>query len=166
MIGTRRSRGGRSTLLPRRPSEGRLVGGVCTALADEWAIDVTLVRLAFIVLGLAWGLGFLLYGALWILMANADERPGAGRSARARLRGIGSDLSLTGQRLSGAWRRSGSKRWPLPLDRRWIALIMMLAGVMILLASLGAFSWLTPTRAIGLAAVVAGASLLVSLRSG
>jgi len=147
-----------------RPSEGRLIGGVCTALAGELTIDVTLVRLVFIVLALAWGIGFILYGVLWILMANADER--GGRSARDRLGGIRDDLSLTAKRLSGAWRRGGSKGWPVPLDRRWMALGLMIAGAAILLASLGAFSWLSPTRAIGLAAVVAGASLFISLRSG
>jgi len=151
--------------LPLRPSEGRLVGGVCTALADELTIDVTLVRLVFILLGLAWGIGFILYGLLWILMANADERPGSRRSARVRLGGIRGELALTGRRLVGAWRRGGAKGWPLPLDRRWIALSLMIAGLAILLASIGAFSWLSPTRAIGLAALVGGAAVFVSLRS-
>ncbi len=163
MRGSRQRR--RSSLLPLRPSEGRLVGGVCTALAEELTIDVTLVRLVFIVLALAWGLGFILYGVLWILMANADDRGGGERSARDRLGAIREELSLTGRRLSGAWSRGGAKGWPLPLDRRWIALGLMLAGIAILLASLGAFSWLTPTRAIGLAAVLAGASVFISLRS-
>ncbi len=164
MIGKRKSsRRSRSTLLPLRPSQGRLLGGVSTAVADELTIDVTLVRLVFIVLTFAWGLGLLIYGLLWLLMANADDR--TNRSPRQRLAGMRGDLGSSVKRLSRAWGSSGRKPWPMPLDRRWIALILVVAGFAILLSSLGAFSWLTSGRALGLAAVVVGASMMISLRS-
>ena len=164
MIGKRRStRRSRSTLLPVRPSQGRLIGGVCTAVADELTIDVTLVRLVFILMSLAWGVGLLAYGVLWLLMASADDR--ANRTPRQRLAGMRGELGSSMKRISHAWGRSGRKAWPMPLDRRWIALLLVIAGFAVLMSSLGAFSWLTPGRALGLAAVVVVASMLISLRS-
>jgi phage shock protein PspC (stress-responsive transcriptional regulator) len=164
MMGNRRpSRRSRSTLLPVRPSQGRLVGGVCTAVADELTIDVTLVRLVFILMAFAWGLGLVIYGLLWLLMASSDDR--SNRTTRQRLAGMRGDLGSSVKRLSRAWGSSGRKSWPLPLDRRWIALLLVVAGFSILLASLGAFSWLTSGRALGLAVLVVGASMLISLRS-
>ena len=46
----------------------RVVGGVCTALARQFCLDVALVRVAF-VLGLAMSAGtaFLVYVMLWVL---------------------------------------------------------------------------------------------------
>jgi hypothetical protein len=96
-------------------------------------------------------------------MASADDR--ANRTTRQRLAGMRGDLGSSVKRLSKAWSTSGRKAWPMPLDRRWIALLLMMAGFAVLLASLGAFSWLSPGRALGLSAIVVGASLLISLRT-
>ena len=51
-----------------RSQHDRILGGVCSGLARAWQIDVTLVRLAFILLALAGGTGVLLYLLLLILM--------------------------------------------------------------------------------------------------
>ena len=55
-----------------RPREGRIVGGVCAALAETFGIDVLLIRVAAVVLLAFGGLGVLLYGALWLLTPSAD----------------------------------------------------------------------------------------------
>jgi phage shock protein PspC (stress-responsive transcriptional regulator) len=51
-----------------RSQHDRILGGVCGGLARAWQIDVTLVRLAFILLAIAGGTGVLLYLLLLILM--------------------------------------------------------------------------------------------------
>ena len=54
----------------RRP-EGKMVAGVCTGLAYEFGVSVTLVRIAFVVatlLGL-WAIPF--YLAFWVIMPKA-----------------------------------------------------------------------------------------------
>jgi phage shock protein PspC (stress-responsive transcriptional regulator) len=56
---------------PRRPLEGRLLAGVCAGIAEQYLVDVTLVRLAFLLLALAWGLGLLLYSLIWLLTLGA-----------------------------------------------------------------------------------------------
>jgi phage shock protein C len=149
-----------------RAVEGRIVAGVCAGLADTYAADATLVRLAFLVLAFAWGAGLLLYGALWLLLPEA----GTARSVRLRdvarhnWRGLGRELRATSPRLAGAWARADRRPWPRPLSRRWLAVALIAGGLAVVLGSLGAFGWLTTTRAIGLAIVVFGAALLVSLR--
>ncbi len=54
----------------RRP-EGKLVAGVCTGLAYEFGIGVTLIRIAFIVATLLGLWAIPVYVALWVIMPKA-----------------------------------------------------------------------------------------------
>ena len=59
--------------LTRRPSEGKL-GGVCSGIAVYLDVDVTIVRLAWIILSIVPGVfvgGVLAYLAAWVLMPAA-----------------------------------------------------------------------------------------------
>jgi phage shock protein PspC (stress-responsive transcriptional regulator) len=59
-----------------RPRTGRLVAGVAGAIADYLAVDVTAVRIAFVVLALVGGVGIPLYVAGWLLIPEVGaERP-------------------------------------------------------------------------------------------
>ena len=60
--------------LTRRPTEGKL-GGVCAGLAAYFEVDVTLVRVTWIVLSIWPGaiiLGIAAYLAAWVLIPAAD----------------------------------------------------------------------------------------------
>ena len=151
----------------RRAREGRLLGGVCAGLASAFTVDVTLVRLAFLVLSIAWGLGLLVYVALWLVMPHNEERLGGGirETLRRRVSSTRGDLIGAGERLRDSWKRVDRRPWPIPLGRRWVAILLIAVGGGVLLASLGAFGWLTPMRAIGLATIVVGAGILVQLQS-
>ncbi len=50
-----------------RPRTGKLLGGVCAALANRFGLPKFLVRLGFVVFGLV-GVGELVYIALWIVI--------------------------------------------------------------------------------------------------
>lgn len=50
-----------------RPRNGKLIGGVCAALANRFGLPKFLVRLGFVVFGLV-GVGELVYIALWIVI--------------------------------------------------------------------------------------------------
>ena len=63
--------GGRR-LLRRR--DGRLAAGVCTGLAAYLRIDVNLVRLAFGVFTVFYGLGVLIYLIAWVVLPEEDEK--------------------------------------------------------------------------------------------
>jgi phage shock protein C len=54
-----------STLV--RPRRGRMIAGVCAALADRFGVSVTLIRIAFVIFGLV-GAGEIAYIVLWILI--------------------------------------------------------------------------------------------------
>ncbi|MFE3290047.1 PspC domain-containing protein [Rhodococcus sp. NPDC059234] len=85
---------------------GRVIGGVAGGLADHLGIDVTKVRVAFVVLSALTGIGIVAYGLLWIFTppGNDTERP----SAAERRRALG--LAVIGLALSTglAWLVSGT----------------------------------------------------------
>ncbi|MFB7594144.1 PspC domain-containing protein [Streptomyces sp. NPDC056160] len=59
-----------------RPTHGRVIGGVCAALARRFGTSATTMRVIFLLSCLLPGPQFLLYIALWILL------PAEGRAAR------------------------------------------------------------------------------------
>ena len=74
-----------------RNVSNRVIAGVCCGLADYFAIDPILVRLAFVVVAFAGGASILAYIILWIVMPPAEGsvsrytapprvRPGSGDS--------------------------------------------------------------------------------------
>lgn len=50
-----------------RPRNGKLIAGVCAALAARFGLPTLLVRLGFVIFGLV-GVGELVYIALWIMI--------------------------------------------------------------------------------------------------
>ncbi|MEE2521679.1 PspC domain-containing protein [Pseudarthrobacter sp. J75] len=53
-----------------RPRSGKIIGGVCAALAQRFGLPKFLVRLAFVIFGLV-GIGELVYIVLWIMIPKA-----------------------------------------------------------------------------------------------
>lgn len=144
-----------------RPLRGRLLGGVCAGLSRHMDLDPTLVRLAFLLLSLAKGAGLLLYVALWLLLREEGERSSPGQrliSGRPLM-----DVGDVPDRFRRVWDRTDRASWPRPLGRRWTAITMIAVGLVAVLASLGAFDWITPVRALGLALAATGAGLLARL---
>ncbi len=63
-----------------RSRRERILGGVAGGLAEYFDVDVTLVRLAWVMVALAGGFGLLAYIAAWVIM---PEEPEAERRSRA-----------------------------------------------------------------------------------
>ena len=57
----------------RRPHEGRIVGGVAAGIAEYLAVDVAVVRVAFVVLTFLGGVGVPAYLAAWLLVPDECE---------------------------------------------------------------------------------------------
>jgi phage shock protein PspC (stress-responsive transcriptional regulator) len=53
-----------------RPVDGRMLGGVASAIADYLAVDVAIIRIAIVVLCLVGGAGLPLYAAGWLLIPD------------------------------------------------------------------------------------------------
>lgn len=149
-----------------RPEQGRVLGGVCAALAQRWAIDVQLLRLAFVLLALASGLGILIYLALWLVWPSESGGPG---KLWAVIRGNASELRATSSSsvsdLFAAWTRSGQADSPWPRSRRWLGIGLVAAGVWLFLGGVGMFAWLGPGASFGLFAVLVGLALIKSVSS-
>jgi phage shock protein C len=64
------SSGGKRLL---RIRQGRIVAGVCAGLGAYFGIDANLVRLAFGVLTVFYGLGILLYLIAWLILPEEGE---------------------------------------------------------------------------------------------
>lgn len=63
-----------------RANHGRVIAGVSRGLAEHLRVDVTWVRVAFVVLTFAGGAGALLYAALWVFVPVAPTDESAARS--------------------------------------------------------------------------------------
>jgi phage shock protein PspC (stress-responsive transcriptional regulator) len=67
----------------------RIIGGVCSGLAEGFHVEVLWVRLAFVVLGFINGVGLLLYIVLWVLM---PERAGYRPPGQNAFESMGTDI--------------------------------------------------------------------------
>ncbi|MBI4234399.1 MAG: PspC domain-containing protein [Chloroflexi bacterium] len=134
-----------------KSSTDKVLFGVCGGLAEYFNIDPVLVRVVFILLLFANGIGLLLYLILAILTPRAEtaarqptevaqenlqtmarEVGEAGRQIGAAVRGAAPRGDATGQPTG----QQGAER-----RRNTIALILIVVGVLILLANIGAFWW-------------------------
>ena len=126
----------------------RMVFGVCGGLADYFNVDSVLVRVAFVVLTLAWGAGLLFYLLLAILLPKQETVVSdPGDIVRENLQRLASEASEAGRRgmdsVSSAFRREDSGRANPTADERrnMLAFILIGIGVLLLLANLGFFRW-------------------------
>ncbi|MFD6433134.1 PspC domain-containing protein [Streptomyces venezuelae] len=56
-----------------RPTHGRMIGGVCAALAERFGTSAATMRVIFVVSCLLPGPQFLLYIALWFLLPSEEK---------------------------------------------------------------------------------------------
>jgi phage shock protein PspC (stress-responsive transcriptional regulator) len=126
-----------STPLFVRPSEGRMLAGVCAGIARRWNLDVTLVRIATVVLVLLSGVGLAAYIAAWLLTPSAD--------APAPLAADSSWAARVSRRGEGVVRR-------IP------RLLLFVVGLIVLLSV--AHSWWLSVP-VGLTVIVAGVLVLL-----
>jgi signal transduction histidine kinase len=120
---------GASAGVLRRDRDAGWLGGVAAGIARRLGVDVSLVRLAFVVAAAAGGIGFAAYGLGWLLIPAGDSRP-----ARVRIRtgraavevALGTGLLLLAALLTfralGIW-FSDAIVWPLVLIASGGALI-------------------------------------------
>jgi phage shock protein C len=59
----------------------RILGGVCSGLAEGFHVEVLWVRLAFVLLAFLQGIGLILYVVLWFLMPERTGDRAKGRTA-------------------------------------------------------------------------------------
>jgi signal transduction histidine kinase len=92
---------------PPAPPADRVVAGVAAGLGARLAVDPMLVRIAFVVLALAGGVGVLAYGALWAFTDLGADAPPAGEAPRSVQQAVALGLIVLGVllllRRAGLW---------------------------------------------------------------
>jgi len=121
--------GSASPALLRRDRSAGWLGGVAAGIARRFGIDVSLVRLAFVVASAAGGAGLAAYGLGWLLISAGDSVPGRRRIPTGRGAvevALGTGLLLLAVLLTfralGVW-FSDAVVWPLVLIASGGALI-------------------------------------------
>ncbi|MBV2355938.1 PspC domain-containing protein [Streptomyces sp. J2-1] len=56
-----------------RPTHGRVIGGVCAALARRFGTSATTMRIVFVLSCLLPGPQFVVYIALWLLLPSEEK---------------------------------------------------------------------------------------------
>ncbi|MEV6105570.1 PspC domain-containing protein [Streptomyces sp. NPDC051940] len=59
-----------------RPTDGRMIAGVCAGLARRFGISANTMRVIFLVSCLLPGPQFLIYLALWLVLPSEDKAHG------------------------------------------------------------------------------------------
>lgn len=114
-----------------RSQEDRYFAGVCGGIAAYLGVDSVFVRLAFVLLTFASGMGLLLYLILLVLMPKEDS--GVESSIR-----INPDQMERGGEVAG---ESAKRVRQHPQGPTIAAVILILLGVYFLLSNMGWFGW-------------------------
>ena len=72
----------------RRSSDGRVLAGLCSGLSQTTGIDVTILRIGFVLVGLAFGIPVLVYALAWLIVPMDEETTNIFSRAITDRRGI------------------------------------------------------------------------------
>ncbi len=129
-----------------RSESNKMIAGVCGGLAEYLALDPIIVRVAFVALGLASGMGGIIYLILALITPSESNVGQAPPSVKENLEQLGKTINQSFQQ---ADRHPGA-----PL---LVAGVMILLGIYFLLQNLGLWvdaqriwGWLWPVLLIGL----------------
>lgn len=114
-------------------------GGVAAGFADHFNVDPVLVRLAFILLAFANGIGVLFYIICWVIMpteeAGAPEEASQGAKVAEEVRAAGEQARAAGEQVVQEVRKAGESG----RGRMIAGVILIILGMMFLLDR---FSWM------------------------
>jgi phage shock protein PspC (stress-responsive transcriptional regulator) len=151
--------------LYRRPREA-VLGGVAAGLGEYFDVDPVLVRLGFLVLLFAGGLGVLTYLVCWIVIppeAEAARRPGEDPSATAAPGAAGQEGETAGE-ASPPSATVGYGDRGQGHGRQVAAVALIVAGVFFLARDFLPLAWLRLSRLWPLVLIAAGLLILVRAR--
>ncbi len=148
-----------------RSRKERMIAGVCGGLAEYFHIDPTIVRLIFVLLALANGLGVLLYLILWVIMPQ-EERIGAPveEVIKENVQEISKEARRVGEEIkSSLGREEGEEKLKpsSPSRALWAGWILILLGLFFLLRNLGLLWWFNWERLWPLILIAVGVIILV-----
>ncbi len=121
----------------RKNDRDRVLLGVSGGLGEYFELDPVFVRVGFIALCFAGGIGFVLYLALALVMPRADA------PERSPTETVQDNVEHMADEAADAGRRLGAAMGPVTTVQRrsGLGVLFIVVGALILLANLGLFFW-------------------------
>ena len=121
----------------RKSDRDRVLFGVSGGLGEYFELDPVLVRVGFVALCFAGGIGFVLYVLLALFIPMADAPEGSPTDA------LQDNVEHMADEAAEAGRRLGSAMGPAEGQRRrsTMGIIFIAVGGLILLSNIGVFFW-------------------------
>ncbi len=121
----------------RKNDRDRVLFGVSGGLGEYFELDPVFVRVGFIALCFAGGIGFVLYLALALVMPRADA------PERSPTETVQDNVEHMADEAADAGRRLGAAMGPVTTTQRrsGLGVLFIVVGALILLANLGLFFW-------------------------
>ena len=121
----------------RKSDSEQVLFGVAGGLGEYFELDPVLVRVGFVGLCFAGGIGFVLYVALAVVMPRADapERTPA-ETVQDNVEHMADDAAEAGRRLGSSMRPADTER-----RRNGLGILLIVIGVLVLLGNVGLFFW-------------------------
>jgi phage shock protein C len=147
-----------------RSRSDRLIAGVCGGLGEYLNIDPVWLRLFFLLLLFAWGIGFWAYIVLWLIVPQEGrEMTTPGDTVQANLQDIADRAREFGQSIQLGFQDDESASGAAPRTGPLVVgVILILLGGFLLLNQLNVFSWLRWDLMFSLLIIFVGGALLIS----
>lgn len=145
-----------------RSRRDHVVFGVCGGLGDYFNLDPTIIRLAFVLITLAGGAGFLAYIILAIILPQEGAEPVDGQEVLHRNL---EDLRTRAREVAGEVRDDLSS--PTVRPRHWTrsqelaGIVLIGVGVLFMAGNLGWFAWVNWSIFWPLLLVLLGVAILL-----
>lgn len=147
-----------------RSRSDRLIAGVCGGLGEYLRIDPVWLRLVFLLLLFAWGIGFWAYLILWIIVPEEGrETAEPADTVQANLQEMADRTRELGLSIQRGLQGDGSNADARPASGSFIVgVVLVLLGAFLLLNQFNLFSWLRWDVIFALLLVLIGGALLIS----
>jgi phage shock protein C len=142
----------------------RMIAGVCGGLGEYLSVDPVWLRLFFLLLLFAWGVGFWAYIILWIIVPEEGrETVAPGDTVQANLQEMADRVRDFGLSLQSGFQENGAPAEPTPRTGPLVIGVgLIMIGGFLLLNQLNLFSWLRWDLMFALLIIFVGGALLLS----